>query len=203
MRFEGIYQKVWDSARDILIRGDGDVPHTEAVVGYMMTLVDKEGGDPSILIPAAILHDVGWTTVPLQERKRAFSSGDRELLQRVRVQHMEEGAKIARQILTDLNYPMEKVEEICHLVRVHDSWRVGKRLETRDERLIQDADFLRVVDHDGFWGDVKESNLDPARWLGYCRKKFEEWFTSKTASTLAVMELEAREREIRNLREKA
>ena len=48
----------------------GDWEHTLRVVKWLKYLIEHEGGDPDVLIPAAYLHDIGWSVILPPEKKR-------------------------------------------------------------------------------------------------------------------------------------
>ena len=65
-------------------------------------LLAEIGGDEDIVIPAIILHDVGWKKVPENLQLRAF--GPRATSRELNRMHEVEGVKIAGDILKKVNY---------------------------------------------------------------------------------------------------
>ena len=110
-----------------------DYNHTLAAVYWMEKLIEKEGGDKRILIPAIYLHDIGYgkDIKSLQER-----------ISRKKI-HMEEGAKEAEKILSKIGFSEDEIKEITHLIRIHDNF---KELKTKNDFLIFEADSHPQID---------------------------------------------------------
>jgi hypothetical protein len=93
--------------------------------------------DEEIVLPAIILHDVGWKMVSEEKQLGAFGPKVKDKkTQRI---HETEGVKIAEEILTLLNYDKEKILEILSIIDGHDT-----RLEalSLNDQLVKDADKL-------------------------------------------------------------
>ena len=94
--------------------------HTERVIETCKVLGAALHADMDILIPAAILHDIG----------------------RGNDNHAHHSAKVAREILNDLGYP--KIDEIVHAIDVH-SFSAGGEAKTLEARILSDADKLDAM----------------------------------------------------------
>ncbi|MHB8276873.1 MAG: HD domain-containing protein [Candidatus Humimicrobiaceae bacterium] len=88
---------------------------------------DIEKGNSDVVIPAAILHDIGIT---LCERKYNSSEGS---LQEI------EGPPIAREILESLKIDEKIIKEVCEIVTSHHS---PGEINTVNFKIIWDADCL-------------------------------------------------------------
>ena len=49
-----------------------NLPHTYIVYQYAQLLLEEEGGSAEITLPACILHDVGWSSIPEDRQLTAF-----------------------------------------------------------------------------------------------------------------------------------
>ncbi len=103
------------------------ISHARRVTDYAEKLLPEEGGDRSVVIGAAVLHDIG---IHRAEEKYGSSSGKYQEL---------EGPPIAREILARLGYPTEQIDEICQIIGNHHS--PGK-VNTANFRILYDADWL-------------------------------------------------------------
>jgi uncharacterized protein len=58
--------------------------------------------------------------------------------------HAEEGVNIARKILKEINFPADKIENVCHTIYVH---RRSKDMipETIEAKILKDADYLDAL----------------------------------------------------------
>ncbi|MGC8492059.1 MAG: HD domain-containing protein [Syntrophobacteraceae bacterium] len=117
--------------------------HTRISYEFAGRLLDEEQGDPEVVFPAIILHDVGWKRIPEELQLTAFGPGKRDMnLNRV---HEVEGAKIAGGILAELGYPAPLIEEITEIILGHDS---RKQAISKSDAVVKDSDKLwRYSDH--------------------------------------------------------
>lgn len=120
-----------------------DLLHTRVVVSLVEEIIKGEnlGSQADILIPAAILHDIGWSQLD--------EEGKVKRPPRARVKHMKEGVRIAQKILKSMGYPKEKMKEICQLISVHDNQYLG--LPVKDELA------KRLIEADNLWLLTKEA----------------------------------------------
>lgn len=103
------------------------ITHALKVTQYAKQLLDRETGKQEIVIPAAILHDIG---IHEAERKYGSSAGP----------HQEkEGPPIARCIMEKLQIDENIIEEVCSIITNHHS--PGK-VDTINFNILCDADWL-------------------------------------------------------------
>lgn len=76
--------------------------HAERVCRMCVRICEKEGGDPQVLIAAALLHNVGMQ----HELKHG-------------VDHSEKSVETAREILCRIGFPGEKISMVLEAIRVH------------------------------------------------------------------------------------
>ena len=165
--------------------------HTLVSLGFALEILRREPGDPGVVIPAILLHDVGWSAVPEHLQITAFGPRVRNPgLQKV---HEREGARIAGRILRELGFPEPVVREVVRIVAGHDT-RPGCR--SASEAVVKDADKLFRYSREGFRIDCARFGLEPARHLGWLEARVGEWFLTPTGASLARTETAARWREI-------
>ena len=136
------------------------IDHALSVLGFAEELIAREGGDPGIVVPAAILHDTG---IKPAEKKYGSSAGHYQ---------EKEGPPVARKILLKLGYGKEETEEICTIIAHHHS--PGK-VTTLNFQLLYEADWL-VNLGDDFAG------LDPEKK----KRLIEKNFATETGKALAL-----------------
>jgi HD superfamily phosphodiesterase len=110
------------------------ISHAKGVCAYAEELLKKEGGDPTVVIAAALLHDIG---IQQAERKHGSSAGKYQEI---------EGPPIARAILEGLGVPSGQAEEICGIIAHHHS---PGTLKTTSFKVVYDADLLVNLKDDG------------------------------------------------------
>ena len=94
--------------------------HTERVIEVCKLLGNTLNADMDVLIPAAILHDIG----------------------RGHDNHAQKSAIMAREILHNLGY--SKIDIIVHAIDVH-SFSAGGEAKTLEARILSDADKLDAM----------------------------------------------------------
>lgn len=143
--------------------------HTRNVIDFAYRLLQEEKGDRDIVIPAVILHDVGWFKIPESDIKKAMGpNGDIRI---VRV-HEEESVKIAGAILKKYSESDTKISEILQIISGHDTRKDAlsindKIVKDADKLSRYDANFYTIADILGITiqelFDRLESNL--SKWL--------------------------------------
>lgn len=172
-------REVYSLARPFLNTRHNDI-HTVISYGYALRLLRDEGGDRETVIPAILLHDVGWSSVPEHLQLTAFGPNPTNpALNRV---HEVEGARLARDILRQATYDEQKIEEIAEIIVGHDS-----RLEalSLNDMVVKDADKLYRFSRWGFAIDVKRFRRDPVVHLQWLGQQIDRWFFTARAMALA------------------
>ena len=186
---KAIYQKILQRAKPFL-RTRKNLIHTQIALRYAIKLLKEVNGDEEVVLPAILLHDVGWKAVPEHLQLTAFGP-NRSNPQAVRL-HEVEGARTARKILEGLHYPEERVDEICRIIRGHDS---RKRAVSRSDRIVKDADRLFRYSRKGLAIDLNRFRTDRGDHLSYLERHIEKWFFLSVSRQLAGGELARRKRE--------
>jgi len=185
-----IYFRIFEKAKPLLKKGHRKdfLSHTEWVVKSMQLLLKKEKGDESILIPAAILHDVGWAKVP----EKLQTARDKNSQKKALELHLKYGSLMAKKILTDLAYPENKIRKIVSVILSHKF----KNPHDQNKRLLIDADGLSDVFKEPFYQDVKQYKTTAKQ--NYDIRKKNKFYTL-TAKTIFNRQLVDRKKEIGNL----
>lgn len=101
--------------------------HIKLVVDEALKLASVYGADKEIVELGALLHDIALVS----------NVG-------TKVDHHTNGAKIAEEILTNLNYPRYKMQRVVNCVLHH---RSSKSAENIEELCVCDADILAHFDN--------------------------------------------------------
>lgn len=107
-----------------------------------------------IVLPAILLHDIGWKTVP--EDKLLLAIGPGAKLPEFVRQHEVEGARMARDELAAAGLGDLPVEEIAAIIDGHDTRKIAISLE---DALVKDADKL--------WRFTPHGQSKIRQWFGY------------------------------------
>ena len=187
-RMKPIYKKIFERAKPFL-RTRRNLVHTRIAVQYAIGLLREGKGDEEVVVPAILLHDVGWKALPEPLQLTAFGPNPSNP-KLVRV-HEREGAKIARSILEEVNYSPGKVKEICRIVQGHDSRR---RPISLNDRIVKDADKLFRYSRKGLAIDLDRFRVPRKKYLFFLEKRIDQWFLSPTGKEIAKKEILLRKR---------
>ena len=104
-----------------------DWHHIKRVYKLCMRIGEEEGANLDVLKVASLLHDIGL----------------RDELEKG-IDHAERGAAMARDILEELGFPGQMVDEITYAIGVH---RYGRKIKpkTQEAAVLQDADRLDAL----------------------------------------------------------
>jgi HD superfamily phosphodiesterase len=189
MKIKPVYQTIFQLAKPYLNTRHNEI-HAERSMQYGYRLMETEGGNESVIIPAIILHDVGWKKVPEALQLKAFGP-KASMPELIRV-HEKEGVRIAGDILVKVNYDNEKTTRILEIIGGHDSRKESISL---DDRIVKDADKLWRCSKEGFNIDNERFEQTYVEGLNRLRKYLSRWFFTDTANRLAREELQKREEE--------
>jgi hypothetical protein len=177
-----VYGEIYALAKPYLNTRKNDV-HVEISHSFAWRLLEDEPGDPEVVIPAIICHDLGWIKVPEQLQLKAFGPGFDPDLRRI---HEVEGVKLARGILNHVNYSPDKTAEILQIIDGHDSRSVAI---SNSDKIVKDADKLFRFTAKGLAIDIERFRKSRNSYVKWIAGQIECWFFTKTGSQLAWLEL--------------
>ena len=146
--------------------------HIKYVVENAVRLANEYGADVEIVELGALLHDIAMPS----------EYGERE-------QHNIYGAEIAEQLLTKLNYPKERIEQVKNCVLNHRGSKDRPR-NTIEEQCVADADVIAHFDciPSLFSLAYKEMNLSISDGKEYVKKKLERDYNKLSERTRKILE---------------
>ncbi len=150
-RFRDIFELAMPFLRTRL-----NLPHTYIVYQYAQLLLQEEEGSREIVIPACILHDVGWSCVPEDQQLKAFGPVIRD--PEARRKHEVEGVTIAGQILSQVGYNGSSARKILGIIDGHDT---TSKARSPEDAVTKDSDKLFRVSPFGFRTDCARFEVDP------------------------------------------
>ncbi len=123
MNLKELIERLREEVRSMLPRGGTHgFEHTERVYRLALHIGQKVGADLEILLPAALLHDIG----------------------RGEVNHAEAGARRAREILGKWGVERERIDAIVEAIATH-SFSGGREPRTLEAKVLSDADKLDAM----------------------------------------------------------
>lgn len=192
---EQIYNKIWELAKPYYKKGRPmDIDHIKWMMQEAVVVCQKEKLDDSILLPLVILHDAGYGV-----GKHVYF--EKEL----KKEHMENGKQIAKEILSKLNYPKDKIDKIEYYISVHDNWALGDNEIYKKEGLLgifTDLDYMWLATSKGFSALMKILGKGQQEMIEYLEtndKLILRPFSTKTTKNLYERYLEDRRKEALNI----
>jgi uncharacterized protein len=101
--------------------------HTQRVLNHSLKLAEGENVDLDVIKASALLHDIA---------RVKEDSGKVKC-------HAEEGSKMAKKILEELNFPKDKINHVVACISTHRKSR-GLKPESREAAILWDADKLEL-----------------------------------------------------------
>lgn len=163
--------------------------HTEGVVKAMEFILEKEKGDPDILIPAAMLHDVGWANVP---RKYQRTKDKTDKLRGMKL-HIELAPEIIKDILQSVNYKAFQINKVIEIIQAHKFSKPRKL----SKKMLIDADHLSDAFKEQFYSDVKAYNSTPEKLYDF--RMSDNNFYTKVAKDIFLEQMKQRRSEFESI----
>ncbi|WP_255770818.1 HD domain-containing protein [Pseudarthrobacter sulfonivorans] len=171
---------LWESAAPLLKVRSNDA-HTLYAFGLASALLDAHPeADAAVVLPAIMLHDIGWSQVPPSEVLQAIAPGggrpDLVLL------HEKEGARLAAGILSEGGYDPAKVPAILDIIDGHDSRREALSIE---DAIVKDADKTWRLSPHGIDTVMDWFGLDRGQALRLCSQRVHGHLFTDEAKAIA------------------
>ena len=177
------YNKIWRLCIPYVKAGrEKDFIHVKGVIKAMEIIIKSGIGDESLLMPAAILHDAGWSMV---SKKLQLSKKKNDRVKALKL-HIENSAKIAKRILLKVGCEPKKINKIISIIKAH-KFHNPKEI---NKRILIDADALSDSFREQFQGDLKYYKANRLFWYNF-RKKDNKFYT-KIAEKVFNEEIEKR-----------
>ena len=139
------YLKIWKKCLPFLKEGrPDDQRHAEELVQYLINYASGLKLDLNILIPTAMMHDIGHAAILPEHFK--YITGENKILN-AKLVHMLAGAKIAKEILIRTKYNKHEIKEIVEIIAAHDADQLSgvnikKIYNTKNKKNFHDIDML-------------------------------------------------------------
>lgn len=157
------------------------VLHTQGVVKAMEMIIKSGQGDESLLMPAAILHDTGWSMVP---KFLQLSQDKKDKITAPKL-HIEFAPEIINKVLNQAAYGKGEIKKIVEIVEAHKF----QNPQEINKRILIDADAVSDCFKEQFESDMKFYKVSRENLYNF-RKKNK--FYSKDAEKIFARELNKR-----------
>jgi HD superfamily phosphohydrolase YqeK len=166
--------------------------HTLNAIEFALKLLEIYDAERMIVIPAMILHDVGWSQVSQDIISKACRPHPVKKLVRI---HEKEGVKLAAGILKDMGYDITMSATIVEIINGHDTRSIA--VSTND-KIVKDSDKLTRCAK-CFWFWTQQLPMAPRELADTIEDTIEEWFFLDKSKEIAKEELKQRRMEEREL----
>lgn len=166
-----------------------DTGHAENVTYFALKLTEFLNGKREITIPAAILHDIGWSQMKKEELDQFYDTLGTDYEKQLRYRHQDEGVKFSRELLTKSGYPSEFIDPICEIISGHDT---RKGFISKEDGIVRDADKLWRFTMPLFEIVIKERKWGFQKMINKCNDYISKsnFFYSEISKDIARIELD-------------
>lgn len=168
-------------------RSPADLAHLHESTECARRICEREGGDLRVVLPAIMLHDIGWSAFTADEEFEARGSSIEAKTANRR--HEEEGAALARPILEEYGYDPSLIDQITEIIRRHEGKSAPRSLE---DAIVRDANMLARFTRDGFESTCARFRLNEAEGLALLQGSVDKWFLTKAGRLSARLHLSKR-----------
>lgn len=129
---------VWAAARPYMRSRGNDVHLPISYADAQWLLTHYPDADSEVVLLSVLLHDIGWAVLD-QELIISEGMGPNMMEAEIRYAHEREGARLAREILGELRYDAQLIDEVAAIIDGHDTRSEPLSL---NDRLMKDCDRL-------------------------------------------------------------
>lgn len=123
-----VFEKIKERSEEFFKHSHHSKSHVERVYNLAVRIAKEENADLGVVKAAVLLHDI------------ARAMEDEGKIE----DHATEGAKIARKVLEEADFPKEKIDKVIHCIEVH-RFKKGMEAESSEAKILQDADRLDII----------------------------------------------------------
>ncbi len=175
-----IYTEIYKKSEPFWDTRCNDI-HVPAAYHFGLQLLSYHPtANKAVVIPAILLHDNGWKSVPEERQKNAF--GPKATDTEANRIHEKESERIAQEILTSLKYDRHLIDEICLIIEGHDSRKEALSL---NDSLVKDADKLWRYTSVGIEIDSTRFEIELQKYIDWLPRMIKNWFFNVEAQELA------------------
>ncbi|MBF0207099.1 MAG: HD domain-containing protein [Oligoflexia bacterium] len=166
-------------------RDENDQTHLLSAREMAFKILRSVPGEEDVVIPAIILHNIGRKNFDIEEEKINPGPGiykNNTIRNERNRLHEIEGAKMAQEFLTKINYPPNKTAEIVKTIDGHDSRQEALSI---NDSIVLDADKLSRYTPECFSMFCNKFNINENDFLQFLEKYSSIWFFNQISVVLA------------------
>ncbi len=144
--------------------------------------------DAGVVLPAILLHDVGYARVPEETHHQGLADAPTGWKPDITRLHEQEGVELARQILAELYYPPTLSEMVLKIIDGHDT--TSTEMHSIEDAIVKDADKLWRFGVQGVNICRGWVNMTFEEFTAFLESKLATWFHTAEGARLARLTLE-------------
>jgi HD superfamily phosphodiesterase len=180
---------VWAAARPYMRSRGNDIHLPISYRDAQWLLKHYPEADPEVVLLSVLLHDIGWAVLD-QEKIISEGMGPNMMEADIRYAHEREGARLAREILGELDYDASLVEEVAAIIDGHDTRAEPLSL---NDQLMKDCDRLWRFSVVGVALSCMWTGKSPAEYEPSLIAQYERFFTPEAEAKARELYAHTRE----------
>jgi len=177
-----MYDKIYAAAEPYWHTRSNDIHVPESYVLAKALLRYYSDADEAIVLPAILLHDIGYLGIPEEMQMQGLAGSPLGWNADITRLHEREGARLAGEILSSLDYEPTKIALIMRIVDGHDSRQEALSL---DDALVKDADKLWRFTRSGVRICHVWMNKTPEAFMLYIEVHIANWMLTEQGMSMA------------------
>jgi HD superfamily phosphodiesterase len=162
------------------------VPESYALALELMAAHPE--ADPDIVLPAVLLHDIGYMAVPSDDHLKGLAGAVKGWEPDITRRHEIQGAALAAEILGEVGWDPVRTTAIQDIVDGHDS---RADAVSREDALVKDADKLWRYTESAVRICHRWMELTPEGFMDWVGSEIDRWLFTAAAREVARRELAA------------
>ncbi|MBA2287995.1 MAG: HD domain-containing protein [Ktedonobacteraceae bacterium] len=182
-----IYDQIYAAAEPYWQTRSNEIHVPESYALAKALLLRYPEADETVVLPAILLHDIGYMSIPRETQMQGLAGSPLGWDAAITRLHEIEGARLAGEILTSLNYDPAKIALISQIIDGHDSRKEALSL---DDAIVKDADKLWRFTLSGVRICHEWTHKTPAAFMAYVESHIADWLLTEQGKGLARVILE-------------
>lgn len=173
-----------------------DLVHARISMDFAIRLMAVLGGDPNIIIPGVLLHDIGNTEIETDDlEKRTINPGTQSAKNsystKLKQRHLDAGRRLSKMILQQAGYNDTLVEAISEIVGDHENQRGDPPDDRTDinKVIVSEADKLYRFSASGCYHMCRIHDITQEAMLKLNTENISRWLITDEAKAIALEEL--------------
>jgi hypothetical protein len=185
------YAPIYELAEPYWQTRSNEIHVPESYALAIELLQDHPEADADIVLPAILLHDVGYMAVPAEDHLKGLAGAVKGWEPDITRRHEIQGAALAGEILGAVGWDAALTAAVQVIVDGHDS---RSEAVSREDELVKDADKLWRYTESAVRICHRWMELTPEGYMDWVGSEIDRWLFTAAARRIAHRELAASRR---------